>query len=101
MDPLLIDLLEPAVIFGTLLGVAFGVKFLVWGKGPIKRLKGTASQAELERRVAELEERWEQWSELTAQQADQIAEVEERLDFAERLLTRQRAEQSRALDRPE
>lgn len=101
MDPLLIDLLEPAVVFGTLMGVAFGVKFLIWGKGPIKRLKGTASQVELERRVAELEERWEQWSELTAQQADQIAEVEERLDFAERLLTRQRAEQSRALDRPE
>jgi hypothetical protein len=101
MDPLLIDLLEPAVVFGTLMGVAFGVKFLIWGKGPIKRLKATASQVELERRVAELEERWEQWSELTAQQADQIAEVEERLDFAERLLTRQRAEQSRALDRPE
>jgi hypothetical protein len=101
MDPLLIDLLEPAVVFGTLLGVAFGVKLLIWGKGPIRRLKGSGQHPDLERRVAELEERWEQWSELTAQQADQIAEVEERLDFAERLLTRQRAEQPPALDPPE
>jgi hypothetical protein len=101
MDPLLIDLLEPAVVFGTLLGVAFGVKLLVWGKGPIKRLRGSAQPQDLERRVAELEERWEQWSELTAQHADQIADLEERLDFTERMLTRQRAEQPRALDPPD
>ncbi|UCG85274.1 MAG: hypothetical protein JSW71_15225, partial [Gemmatimonadota bacterium] len=91
----------PAVVFATLLGTAFGVKLLIWGKGPIRRPRGTPHQTELERRVVELEERCEQWSELTSQQADLIAEIEERLDFAERLLTRQRAEQPRGLEPPE
>ena len=100
MDPLFYDLIEPAVIFATLLGTAFGVKLLVWGKGPIKKRRRLEQDDALRRRVAEMEERWEQWSELVAQQADQLADMDERLDFAERMLTRQRAEEQKALESP-
>ena len=100
MDPMLVDLLEPAVVFATLLGTAFGVKLLIWGKGPIRRIRRPADQQGLER-ITELEERLEQWSDLISQQADQVAELEERLDFAERLLTRHRMEEPRALEEPE
>ena len=51
--------------------------------------KGSA--ARIEERVATMEERHrEQMAELGRMQADQIAELEERVDFAERLLTQQR-----------
>ena len=101
MDPVLVDLLEPAVVFATLLGTAFGVKLLVWGKGPIKRGGRRDDEQALAQRVAELEERWDHWSDLAAQQAEQLAELEERLDFAERLLTRGRMDEPKAIDQPE
>ena len=101
MDPMLVDLFEPVVVFATLLGTAFGVKLLIWGKGPIKRLRRPAEDEVLAHRLADMEERWEQWSGLAAQQADQLAELEERLDFAERLLTRSRMEDAKALESPD
>lgn len=101
MNPDLYELLEPAVVFATLLGVVFGVKLLIWGKGPIKHLRqGTASPA-LEQRLAHLEERWEQVSELMVDQAGRLDDHDERLDFAERMLTRQRAEEPKALEKPQ
>jgi len=101
MDPVLINLFEPAVVFATLLGTAFGVKLLIWGKGPIKRTRRPADDQALAQRVSELEERWEHWSDLAAQQADQIAELEERVDFAERVLTRNSMDEPKALENPE
>ena len=54
-------------------------------------LVGKGSAGRLEERVATMEERHrEQMAELARMQADQIAELEERVDFAERLLTKQR-----------
>ena len=48
MDPQLYNLLEPAFVFATLLGTAFGVKLLIWGKGPIRRIRHAADQPALE-----------------------------------------------------
>ncbi len=101
MDPQLYDLIEPTVIFATLLGTAFGVKLLIWGKGPIRGLRRPPEQDGLEQRVAELEERCEQWSELAARQADQLEDLHERLEFTERMLTRQRSETPQALRNPD
>ncbi len=55
-------------------------------------LVGTGSAARLdEERLATMEQRHrEQMTELARMQADQIAELEERVDFAERILTKQR-----------
>lgn len=92
MDPALIDILEPAVVFATLLGAAFGVKLLIWGKGPLKRLRGGSHDGALEQRVAELTDRCQQLSDILVDQAHRLDEHDERLDFAERMLTRQRAE---------
>ena len=101
MDPQLFGLLEPAIIFATMLGVAFGVKLLIWGKGPIRRIRRSSGDPALEQRVAELEERSEQWAELMAQQRDLLEELVERQDFTERMLTRQRMEGAKALEKPE
>lgn len=71
MDPILIDMLEPVVVFGTLLGFAFGVKILL-GKGPNRSASTPPESPDLERRVAELEARWERLSELlTRKQAEE------------------------------
>jgi transposase len=99
MDPLLIDLLEPAVVFATMLGAAFGVKLLIWGKGPIKRRRLPPEDPALEQRVADLEERLERSSELLSYQANQLDDLNERLEFHERVIARQRAEEPKALDK--
>jgi hypothetical protein len=100
MDAYLFELLEPAVVFATMLGAAFGVKLLVWGKGPIRRRRLRPEDPVLEQRIARLEERLEQSSELISHQANQLDDVNERLDFTERMLTRQRAEEPKALEQP-
>lgn len=101
MDPALYNLIEPAMVFATLLGTAFGVKLLIWGRGPIKPLRRTGENPALEQRVMELEERLERSDRVIDDQSEQIDDLIERLDFAERLLTRQRAEQPRALNSPD
>ncbi len=100
MDPMLVDLLEPAVVFATMIGAAFGVKLLIWGKGPIKRRRLPPEDPALEQRIAELEERLEHSAELLSYQANQLDDLTERLDFHERMIARQRAEQPRAIDKP-
>ncbi len=101
MDPALIGLLEPVVVFGTLLGLAFGVKFLVWGRGSIRDIRRRGDSSALEQRVLELEERLDQSSHLAEDQAARIDELDERLDFAERLMTRGRVDKPSALPKPE
>jgi len=97
MDPILVDLLEPAVVFATLLGTAFGVKLLIWGKGPIKKVRQPEVTAELSDRVSELEERLEQSNDVIAHQAELLDEVIERVDFSERLLARYKDEPPKGL----
>jgi hypothetical protein len=98
MDPNIIELFEPVVVFGTLLGVAFGVKILIWGKGPIKGHRRQAA-AGLEDRVAELEDRLEQAGLLISEQADRVEDLDDRLEFTERVLSR--IDQPPALDKPD
>lgn len=86
MDFQLFQLVEPAVVVATMLGVVFGVKLLVWGKGPIRgkrRLGGT----DLARRLAEVEEHTAELASLVDHQVTQLEDIQERLDFAERMLT--------------
>ncbi|MCH7876304.1 MAG: hypothetical protein IH965_13540 [Gemmatimonadetes bacterium] len=64
----------------------------VWFRARLGQL-GKGSAARLEERVASMEQRHpEQMAELARTQADQIALLEERVDFAERLLTKQRGQ---------
>jgi hypothetical protein len=72
----------------TFFGAAFGVKLLVWGKGPIRRLRGGSDDRDTSERLAELE------------QAHMLEDYHERLDFTERVLTQQRGEEPKALDPP-
>jgi hypothetical protein len=96
----IVGLLEPIVVIGSMLGLAFGVKLLVWGKGPLRQIRRGGSPA-LEQRVAELEGRSEHSSELLLEQGELLEDLVERLDFAERMLTQQRADEPLALERPE
>ena len=98
MDPMLIHTLEGPIVLGTLVGLAYVVKIMVWGKGPLRRIKGSAQQQALEERLADVEDRWEQ---LEVHHAGQLADLDERLDFAERLLSQQQMHKLRALGEPE
>jgi ABC-type phosphate transport system auxiliary subunit len=100
MDPFMVDLLEPAVVFATLLGTAFGLKLLIWGKGPLRRVRGGPEHQALEQRLTEVEERLEHVSDLLVQQSEQLTETQERLDFAERVLTQRRLEEPNASESP-
>ena len=95
------DALGFAVVVVTLLGTAFGVKLLVWGKGPIRRLRGGADDTESGAQIADLEEHIRELSALVREQSDQLEDCHERLDFAERMLTRQRSEEPKGLEPPE
>ena len=101
MDPQLFGLLEPVAVFAMLLGFGFGVKMLIWGKGPIRRIRRPPEDPALGARIAELEVRSEQWAELMAQQRDLLEELVERQDFTERMLTQQRLEGPKALEKAE
>jgi len=94
------DALGFAVVIATLFGTAVGVKLLVWGKRPIRRLRtGTNDQA-TDERLTELEERVQQLSEVVIDQSKLLEDCDARLDFAERVLTQQRGEEPKALDPP-
>ncbi len=92
------DVLGFAVVLATLIGTAFGVKLLVWGKGPIKRLRSGAADPETDERLTELEQRVEQMSEFMRDQSQLLEDYHERLDFTERMLTQQRGEEPKALE---
>ena len=101
MEHALIGLIEPVVVFATLFGVAFGVKFLVWGKGPIRRPRLPADVPELDQRLTDIEERLEQTAGVLGQLTDQLADVDERMEFTERVLARRRMNTPPALELPE
>ncbi len=94
------DALGFAVVMATFFGAAFGVKLLVWGKGPIRRLRGGSDDPDTSERLAELEQRVEQLAEVATDQAHMLEDYHERLDFTERVLTQQRGEEPKALDPP-
>jgi tetrahydromethanopterin S-methyltransferase subunit G len=100
MEEALIGLIEPVVVFGTLFGIAFGVKFLVWGKGPIKRTRPPADVPQLDQRLTDIEERLEQTAGVLGQLTDQLADVDERMEFTERMLARRRMDTPSALEPP-
>lgn len=82
---------EDASIAATIGGILVAVSAVpVWFRARLAQLdKG--SPARLEERVATMEQRHrEQLAELARMQADQVADLEERVDFAERLLAKQR-----------
>jgi len=97
MDPHVFGLVEPAVIFATLLGTALGVKLLIWGKGPIRKVKAPEDRQALEQRMAEFEDHL---LEVAARQEDRLTEIEERLDFTERVLTQKQAGSPKAIEPP-
>jgi hypothetical protein len=94
------DALGFAVVIATLLGTVFGVKLIVWGKGPIRRLRTGTDDPATSERLAELEQRVEQLSEFATDQAQLLEDYHERLDFTERVLTQQRGGEPKALDPP-
>ena len=93
------DALGFAVVMATLFGAALGVKFLVWGKGPLRRLRGTTDPA-TEDRLAEVEERVRQLADFVSEQSQRLEEYHERLDFTERMLTQRQLAESKTGDRP-
>jgi len=95
------DALGFAVVIATLLGTAFGVKLLVWGKGPIRRLRGGTGAAAADERLTELEERVQQLSDIVGDQSRALEDYHERLDFAERVLAQRRGETPKSLEPPE
>lgn len=95
------DALGFAVVIATLLGTAFGVKLLVWGKGPIRRLRGGTDVGASDERLAELEERVRQLSDLVGDQSRALEDYHERLDFAERVLAQRRGDTPEYLGPPE
>jgi len=81
-----------ALIGGLIIG---GSAIPAWYRARIERLKAGRSSAQLndqlEARMVELEQRHqEQLADLERMHTGQIAELEERMDFTERLLTKQR-----------
>jgi len=81
-----------AVIGGAVIGIS---AIPAWYRAKIERLRAARGGAEwedrFEGRMAELEQRQrEHMDRLERMHAGQMAELEERLDFAERLLTKQR-----------
>lgn len=101
MDQAVVDLIEPVVVFATLLGMAFGVKLLVWGKGPIRRVRPHPDTPELDQRLTDIEDRLEQTTSILGQLTDQLADVDERIEFTERMLARRGMDTPPALKPPE
>lgn len=94
MDPQIINLIEGPLIISFLVGITYVVKLMFWGKGPVRRVKGSAEPEALEQRIAELEERWEHHlSQVESLHSGRLEELEERVDFTERLLAQRRQEE--------
>jgi hypothetical protein len=93
MDPQLFGLLEPIVILSFLGALTYGAKVMIWGKGPVRKLKSSDDTEALKQRIAELEDLLEQQH---LEVLDRHADLEERLEFAERMLTQNRAKELEA-----
>jgi tetrahydromethanopterin S-methyltransferase subunit G len=82
-------------MFEILLGIAFITLASKVGPAWARRIEGQGADPELARRLAEAEERVAQMEErllsLAAESHERMLEVEERVDFTERVLQQQRA----------
>jgi hypothetical protein len=88
VDP---EIIEVASIFAILTGVTWMVKLIFLGRGPIRRRPDPAQNEAMEQRIAEVEDRIEQHlAAMNESHRDQLLELEDRLDFAERLLAQQK-----------
>ena len=92
------DVLGFVVVVATMLGAGIGLKVLVWGKGPIRRLRAGAGDSATDERLAELEDRVQRLSDLVADQSQLLEDHHERLDFTERVLTQQRGDEPKGLN---
>lgn len=80
-----------AAVIGGILVAASSIP--VWYRARAARLGKGLDTPRLEERVASMEQRHrEQMAELVRMQAEQVADLEERVDFAERLLTKRRGQ---------
>jgi hypothetical protein len=95
------DALGFAVVVATLFASAFGVKFLVWGKGPIRRIRGGGEESAVDERLIDLEERVQRLSEIVRDQALALDDYHERLDFAERVISQRGGDEPNALKPPD
>ena len=98
MDPQLFGLLEPIVILSFLGALTYGAKVMIWGKGPVRKIKGGEDVEALKQRVAELEDLLEQQH---LEVLDRHSDLEERLEFAERMLTQNKAKALQAPSEPQ
>ena len=94
------DALGFVLVVGTLLGTAFGIKILIWGKGPLRQLRRGGTDTGLEDRVAELEDRVRQMSNALVDQSHRLDDCDERLEFTERVLTRESLDARKELRPP-
>ena len=94
------DALGFAVVIATMLGTVWGVKLLVWGKGPIRRIRGGSDTAASDERLTDVEEQVQQLSELVREQSHMLEDYQERLDFAERVLAQRPADERKAVEPP-
>jgi hypothetical protein len=91
------DALGFLVVMVTVLGSAFAVKILVWGKGPIKRLPHAPTDNE---HLDAIEERVRQLEAMMTDRSLQLDELHERLDFAERILSKGREAEPTGIEPP-
>lgn len=89
-----------AIVMATLIGTAFGVKILIWGTKPIRRLGRAAGHSPDDERIGDLEDRLGQVAELLVNQRERLDDHDERLDFAERLLARRQIDDPRPIEPP-
>jgi uncharacterized coiled-coil protein SlyX len=82
------DVVGFAMVMGTVIGAAFGLKFLIWGKTPLHQLRRDAGDHAAAERLADLEAQIDDLTTLVTDQSRQIEDVQDRLDFTERLLAR-------------
>jgi hypothetical protein len=85
MHPDIIQLIEFGTGLVMVLGIVGCTKLIVWDL-PRRRFR------RFEHRVEELDERFDQVLDALSQQNERLEEYHERLDFGERLLTRNRPE---------
>jgi glycine/serine hydroxymethyltransferase len=84
-------------VFEIFLGIALIVFASKVGPAMAQRISGQAMDAQVAQRMRELEERLEQMDErvlsLASDNHERLVDIEERVDFAERVLQQQRSAQ--------
>jgi hypothetical protein len=85
------EILEVASIFAILTGVTWAVKMIFLGRGPVRRRTEPAHIQAMEQRITEVEDRLDhQLAAMEEGYRGQLSDLEERLDFAERMLAQQK-----------